>query len=409
MLATRVALILIASEGASLLTIRLTRPLQRDEIRTTRDIFREQSARIRRLLAPAPSDVVALDPLLGWRYVAGHQDAWNTISAQGLRSSRSYTATPGAGVVRVAAFGDSFVYGSEVPDSAAWPRVIERAFPRVEVLNYGVGGYGVDQAYLRFRAEGAALAPRLVIIGFATDDLRRVDNVYRRFISNREYPLVKPRFAFDARGELVLLPNPLPRPADYARYLRSPATITELGANDDWYRAAIYEDPLYDYSATVRLLTNVWVGLRDRFLWHNRLFRHGAFNPSCTAFQIQMALFVDFVAAVERAGARPLVVIFPDEKTVAQARRGSRAVLATLVERLAERGIDYVDLTRAFVLAVAPPQSAGGLHGWFLPGGHYSAAGNRVVAQALGPEILARATPARYPGTPAPARPGSAP
>jgi len=382
-----VALALVTTEGVSHLVIRLSRPLFAEEIRTTRAIFREQSDRIRRLIAPDASRMLSVDSVLGWRYSAGHHDAANTISSQGLRGARQYSAHPRPGVARVAAFGDSFVYGSEVADSAAWSAIMERLFPQLEVLNYGVGGYGVDQAYLRFRAEGRALAPQLVIIGFTTDDLRRVVNVYRRFISNRELPLVKPRFTLDTLGRLVLLPEPLTHASDYARYLRAPRDIIELGTNDYWYQPAIYRDPLYDHSATVRLLTHLWLGIHRRYFAGDRLIRHGEFAPTSAAFQIQIALFEHFAAAVRSIGARPVVVIFPDRESVAEAREGRRTVLAPVIQAVAARGLEYIDLTRAFLDREAP----GDVTGWFMSGGHYSLSGNRVVAEWLGREMVMRA------------------
>jgi hypothetical protein len=385
-----VALVLGAIEGLSLLAIRLSRPLLVEEIRTTGDIFREQTRLIERLL---DSQMLALDPVLGWRYRAGYRDSLNAINSQGLRATRRYAAQPPRGVLRVAAFGDSFVYGNDVADSAAWPALVQQLFPQIEVLNYGGGGYSVDQSYLRFCAEGMALAPRIVIIGFATDDLRGVVNVYRRFLSNREIPLVKPRFTLDARGRLVLLPNPLPYPSDYQRYLRSPTSVVELGADDDWYHPAIYRDPIYDYSATVRLLTNLWLRVDERYFASDRLLRHGEFNASATAFRIQMSLFEHFAAAVRAAGARPLVVLFPDRESLEQARRGQETIFAPLVRELAAHAIEHVDLTQAFLQAQHVRSS------WFLPVGdysrHYAPAGNRIVADWLGREVLARALAAK--------------
>jgi hypothetical protein len=251
------------------------------------------------------------------------------------------------------------------------------------VLNYGVGGYGVDQAYLRFCTDGMALSPRIVVMGFTTDDLRRLVNVYRRFVSNRELPLVKPRFMLD-RGDLVLLPNPAPRRSDYERYWRHPRDVIELGRYDSWYQPAIYQDPLYDYSATVRLLTSIWIRVSNRYLTTNRLYRRGEFNPSSEAFGIQVALFEQFVRKVRQAGARPLVAFLPDRESVARARRGKRPIFEPLIEALGARGIPLVDLTLPFT----DPRATGAVGDWFMNGGHYSPAGNALVARWLGRELL---------------------
>ena len=96
--------------------------------------------------------------------------------------AESTAPSPRRGLCVSLLFGDSFVYGNEVSDDDAWCAVLEASSDALEVLNYGVGGYGLDQAFLRFQREGMALHPDVVLIGFTPDDLGRVVNVYRRFI-----------------------------------------------------------------------------------------------------------------------------------------------------------------------------------------------------------------------------------
>jgi len=74
-------------------------------------------------------------------------------STEGLRSPRtniSFAARRPRH--RVALVGDSFTFGMEVPYEDTWGAQLERALAGdVQVLNFGVDGYGVDQAYLRYR------------------------------------------------------------------------------------------------------------------------------------------------------------------------------------------------------------------------------------------------------------------
>jgi hypothetical protein len=375
--------LLLVLEALSFGVIALVARLGREEIRRTADIFQEQSQKIQKLLEPGPK-LLQLDPELGWRYRAGYRDARNQMNAQGLRSRREYSTVPAPGVVRVAAFGDSFVYCNEVADDDSWPATMEAMFPRVEVLNYGVGGYGTDQAFLRYLAEGSSLSPRVVVIGFPAVDLGRTINVYRRFVSNRELPLAKPRFVLGADGELALLPSPLRGPSDYERYLREPARIVELGRHDWWYQPAVYENPLFDYSASVRVFVTLGRRIQDRYLDPGRPFDGNVLNPSSTAFKIQTAVFEKFARTVEAAGARPVVVIFPDRDAIEAARRGRSGASDPLVAHLRGKGIITVDLTDAFL-------SEGGnveIAKWFMPRGHYSPLANRRVASTLGRYVV---------------------
>jgi lysophospholipase L1-like esterase len=61
---------------------------------------------------------------------------------------------------RIAVVGDSFTFGLEVRYEDTWPYQLERALgPEFRVLNLGVDGYGVDQAFLRYRRDVLAWRP----------------------------------------------------------------------------------------------------------------------------------------------------------------------------------------------------------------------------------------------------------
>jgi hypothetical protein len=376
-----------ATEGLSLLLIHLSPNILGIQIRRTAVIFQEQSSRLRQLLDPNLENRIQLDSVLGWRYRAGFDDGrGDLINSQGLRSTREYAPTAPPGVLRVAAFGDSFVYGNEVGTTESWPSQMERLTQGIEVLNYGVGGYGVDQAYLRFLREAPTFSPDVVIIAFVPDDLRRAVNVYRRFISDNEIPLVKPRFLLTETGDLTLLPSPFREQSNFQPILDNPREILKLGTYDQWFEPAIYRNPLYDYSNIIRLFTAIGVRLKNRYFAPGRLIKGELFNESSTAFKIHLLLFDRFVEDITRMGAIPLIVVFPDKDSVMRARRGRAKVFDPLLSALRARGMNPIDLTDAFL--AEPPDTDPDL--WYMPGGHYSAAGNLVVARWIGSAVLAR-------------------
>ena len=69
-----------------------------------------------------------------------------------------------------------------------------------------------------------------------------------------------------------------------------------------------------------------------------------------------------------------------------------QTTFAPLARELDRRQIEYVDLTAAF------REAQGDAAKWFMSGGHYSPAGNRIVAQMLGRELLRRAAEKPSPG-----------
>ncbi len=120
----------------------------------------------------------------------------------------------------VALFGDSFTYGAEVEDDEAWGNLLAQRL-NCRVANYGVGGYGTDQAFLRFRDRADDRAP-IVILGVFEDNAQRNVNRYRELLAGAPSFSFKPRFALNDRGELALLPMALPAPEDARDFIESP-------------------------------------------------------------------------------------------------------------------------------------------------------------------------------------------
>lgn len=328
-----------------------------------------------------------LDSVVGWRYRPGFASAQDSINLAGLRGSREYGTTRQPGIRRIAAFGDSFVYGTEVSNSESWAAVLDRQSDSIEVLNYGVGGYGTDQALLLYLRNGAEFAPDVVLIGFAPIDLARTQSVYPRFISAADAPVVKPRFAIDGEA-LRLIPNPLPTRSAWHRTVKEPRRILDVGKDDAWYDAARFENPLFDRLATVRVAVTLGLRVWRKYFWSDRVLAGPEFRPESESFVLQLRLLEAFADSVRGRGATPVVVMFPDNASLARVlgadsrERGStdRAVYAPLVDSLRARDrVRVLDALEAF----AEAGGAEDVPGWFAPGLHYSASGNDVVGRWL--------------------------
>ena len=97
------------------------------------------------------------------------------INSDGLRDREHSKAKP-ADTVRIAVLGDSFTEAMHVPMEQTFWWLLERklqecnAFPgkQVEVINFGVSGYGTVQELLRLRQKVWDYSPDLVILAFTT-------------------------------------------------------------------------------------------------------------------------------------------------------------------------------------------------------------------------------------------------
>jgi hypothetical protein len=169
------------------------------------------------------------DPALGWTYAPSRTTGEYTINAAGLRANDEYALTPLPNTLRIALFGDSFTAGDEIPYEATLGYLLEddlkaRGY-NVEVLNFGVGGYGMDQAYLRWQAQGRAYAPDIVVFGFQPENMTRNLNILPIYLRQDSAPFSKPRFVLE-NGALRLVNSPPVPPEDlvdlYANFARSP-------------------------------------------------------------------------------------------------------------------------------------------------------------------------------------------
>src|SRR5437867_893386 len=132
--------------------------------------------RLRKVPANAGSSGV-FDPGLGWTWQRPGE--LETGLDRDTRGPSRYARPKPAGVLRVACFGDSYTFGVESSDEEAWPRRMEGARPHLEAPNFGVGGYGTDQALLRFRKEASGLEADVVCIGLMLENTGRNVNRYR--------------------------------------------------------------------------------------------------------------------------------------------------------------------------------------------------------------------------------------
>lgn len=308
------------------------------------------------------------DPQLGWR----HEQPIRTG-----KQPKVYAKRPAPGVLRVCILGDSFTYGAEVAYEDSWGYVLQESLRRrgtqVEVLNFGVGAYGMDQAYLRWEAEASQYSPALVIFGILPVAMvRRNGDMLRINRPMEGIPFTKPRFVEDGDGLRVVNQPTLP-----------PERILGVMENlSDWplmryeffHDAEDYERRFYHASKLITLAVQAFQGKhRHEATLERELALHG----------LSLRITRAFRDSVEATGADFVVVHFPDKRSLLAVRRGKPMVHAAFLERVAAE-FRYIDTTAALSRA----GEATSLDALFAPGGHYGPAGNRVAASVIEKEVL---------------------
>ena len=199
------------------------------------------------------------DPELGWDF----EVASDRVRGGGKIGPKS------RGAVRLIALGDSFTWGTEVEDNETYPFYLAKTLPeahrkQAEVLNMGVGGYGIDQALLKYLRHGKPLRPDLVILGIFPHDYDRSRLTF--------FTYSKPLFRFDdASGTYTLGNVPVPPPDEMyetlARKYDGTVSYAFIAVRNRLLHLFHYvlspSDPNGYYSSTDRLVEYLLTRLRD--------------------------------------------------------------------------------------------------------------------------------------------------
>jgi len=305
------------------------------------------------------------DSLLGWT-VGPSRRGKNGLylsSREGIRSPQVGIAYSEAqGLPRIAIVGDSFTFGLEVPFKSTWGKKLEEEFPfAIQVLNFGVDGYGVDQAYLRYHRDVRPWHPDVVILGFINHDLIRTMVVYP-FVSLPEWALrfSKPRVTL-AGGRLELLTTSVQTPETLFS-ANSVAELPHIEYTPNYDREA-WEYKWFHRSYLVRLI----LGCIPR--WSDPSPHESDDNIAAVNTEILGAFASEAIAD----GTIPYIVYFPDREDFAGRKRSGRDLV---LSALRQKQLQHEDLT--------PCMHRVDYHDLLIEGNyHYSPKGNAVAAECL--------------------------
>jgi hypothetical protein len=306
------------------------------------------------------------DELLGWTVGPNRHTGLYFSSSEGIRSAAlnvHYAVRQPQ--YRIATVGDSFTFADEVSFEASWPHRLEQQLRlNIQVLNFGVTGYGIDQAHLRYLRDVRPWHPNLVVLGFIEHDLYRSLRIYH-FVSRPQWhwPFAKPRLVIDA-GTL----RPVNVPILSAQKILSARAITEL--------------PFLEYDPGFEPAEWTWRSYHHSYLLRfmlSSIHRSPEKNEDVSrqAIALGKEIIASFARIATDAGSTPFVAYLPGRSDF---RNSARPAKNSVLSFLRERGIRYEDLT--------PCLTKLGESELFIEGRtHYSPDGNARVATCLAPVL----------------------
>lgn len=349
------------------------------------------------------------DPWLGWRnppnntfYYKGQPYSTN---AQGFRHVRDYASTREQ-KLRVAVLGDSQVFGMFVPMNVHFALRLEQRYPDLEMLLFGVPGYGPTQELLLLES----ILPRfdfrsLLVVLFLENDLIDTTLVMNHEYKQKPYPVLT-----GGQIEIRNVPVPIPiieKGVMLKKHLRPNALLFR---NSGLFRSLSYLLARGEYGVTDSLQSLGLVEIIDSsgFRYRKRFgFGHGFLRADGLAIECAeavtcphehqldglpnvLAIYGEMRRMCERRGRTFHVLVDPP---ASEMRRGRFDRTRRVAAALRTEGFDVIDFSR---MVEARQEAPGNFIAQDL---HWNAAGNRLAAEAIDAGLIGRLMEARRAGT----------
>lgn len=311
------------------------------------------------------------DPLLGWPSKRILREKYD---ASGSRPIPSFP-TPGNSCISL--YGDSFTWSDSVDDAAAWSNQLS-LLRNCRVSNYGVSGYGTDQALLRFEQKTQDDAP-IVLLNHFTGDIRRNVTQFRNLTSDDDYFLLKPRFVFEGE-QLKLIPLISPTFEEAKRIADDPGHVLPYEYFAPGGPAGIV-NARFPYTASlIRAFGNehLQAKFRAATVWE-AYYRE---DHQSGALPLTVAIMKRFSTIAVARRKRPIVTVIPNAHDIHAFQRSGRWPHQPLIDLLSKTDIEVFDFGPGIVQRLQ--QRDGDICNIMEKQtcyGHYNEEGYRILAE----------------------------
>ncbi len=241
--------------------------------------------------------------------------------------------------VSISLYGDSFTNSTSNEELDKWSK---KAADQLEanIINYGVGGYGTDQAYLRYKFNELDSSD-VVVINHFVGDLTR--NLMQRFFNN--YCDFKPQLTLVDDKLIYTPPLDLSSREEFDQYANDPGDVFK----DDWlapgnkYGPTIFTFP-YTFSLIEALLSENIKGKLDiSSIEGEEAYRR--FYKMDYPINLTTKILSEFCYLAKERGQKPLVMFMPargDFKYFSEYGVWEHQVI---IDHLRKKGIQVLDFS----------------------------------------------------------------
>ena len=235
------------------------------------------------------------DPELGWvrKPLTSNQESgkngstnWS-IDKNGARTNPSFENLNS----KISCYGDSFTFSRQVDDNQTWIHYLSK-LTNSNVLNFGVGNYGLDQSFLRLKREFPKNKTELVIIAVVPETICRILSIWKHYYEYGNTFAFKPKFILE-NEKLCQIKNPINAESKFFEYEKF---IDFIQKNDYFYKNKFLKEKIsFPYCITIlknfKRNTGIisWQKKIDNRKKNNMNFSDIEWNPMSIIMEINMS------------------------------------------------------------------------------------------------------------------------
>ena len=300
-------------------------------------------------------------------------------------------------------YGDSFTFSRQVNDDETWVHYLSE-FTNSNVINFGVGNYGVDQALLRLKREFPKHPTKIVIMGVVPETICRIVSVWKHYYEYGNTFGFKPRFILK-NNSLNLIENIIDSKDKFEKYQNY---LEDINRYDFFYKNKFLKEKI-SFPYCITILKNLrrnfgiinWVqkinqGKKNNFDctdiewntmkiimkinldWRVKLFQD---NETC---ELLKQILVEYANYGKKQNFKPVFIFLPQKDDILFIKKNFNFYHKFVNELKKIENLFCIDITKDMINIKEIDRMFSDNNEY---GGHYSKDGNQKVAELIFNEL----------------------
>ena len=300
-------------------------------------------------------------------------------------------------------YGDSFTFSRQVNDDETWVHYLSE-FTNSNVVNFGVGNYGVDQALLRLKREFPKHPTKIVIMGVVPETICRIVSVWKHYYEYGNTFGFKPRFILK-NNRLNLIENLIDGKDKFEKYQNY---LEDINRYDFFYKNKFLKEKI-SFPYCITILKNLrrnfgiinWVQkinqrkknnfdctdiewntmkiiMKINLDWRVKLFQD---NETC---ELLKQILVEYANYGKKQNFKPVFIFLPQKDDILFIKKNFNFYHNFVNELKKIENLFCIDITKDMINIKEIDRMFSDNNEY---GGHYSKDGNQKVAELIFNEL----------------------